>query len=188
MFPDFSDLIQPHLDRMRPVAHEVADRACAYADHMCDELTRIRHLLEGDPTESYRERPTVTLAAGTSNRDIVVPAGEWWVLETVTLIPTGVVGTPGSVTAGVSPGLPMFGANHPGRPVTAPGSSVRFESGTVVVVTANEVDVMAAFQFRVERKRPTVHGVGGVREQHAEPGITPPNGEVARHTGVWSTH
>lgn len=182
----FNDMIQPHIDRLRPLAQSAADEARAYGERVIARLDALIDANQGDSTIYYRERPTIGLTAGTPDTDsIKVPGGERWLLEAVTIVPTGAVGTPGSVVVGVSDGLPMYAAPHTGRPTTVGGNGVWFESGTSIRVTANEVNALVAFQFRVERHAPEYvnKGAGGVQE--LRPDGTTPGVDDARHTGTW---
>lgn len=178
-------MFQPWVDKLRPTVQSAGERAEAWAHRIVSRLDAIADAVEEDATIYWRERPTQALVAGVA-QPIPVPAGEVWTLESVTLVP-GIVGTPGSVTLGVSAGLPMWGGAHAGRPVTIDGMRVRFESGTTIQVTAGEVDTTVAFQFRVERPHRPGKGVGGVIETPTDGSDATPNPEPWRHTGSWAT-
>jgi len=184
---DIDSIIQPHLDRIRPLAQDIASEARVWAHGVMCELERIGDAVEGDATRFWRERPQFALAAGATGQ-FVVPAGEQWLLEAVTMVPSGAVGTPGGVTLGVGGGLPLFGANHPGRPRTEPGNDVRIESGMQVDVTALEVGCVVMVQVRVERKVPRVRGRYTPYEPPTDGDDATPNPDAGRHTGTWMTH
>lgn len=180
--------VQPYVDKLRPIAHSVGEEARAQCERIITRLDAIADAVKRDSTMYWRERPQVTLAVGASDNTITVPPGEQWELEAVTIVPTGAVGTAGSIIIGLSAGLPLWGGAHTGRPTTVGGSGVRFESGHTLIVTANETGALVMLQVRIERQAPVFDGYKAIpAEVPAEPGITPPNVEVNRHTGTWAT-
>lgn len=184
---DMDSLVQPHLDRIRPLAQSAAAEARGWGLDILARLDRIADAVDQDVTRFWRERPQFNLTAGTSDT-FIVPAGEQWVLEAVTMVPTGAVGTPGGVTLSVGGGLPLFGANHPGRPRTEPGNDIRLESGMQVTITALEVGCTVMAQVRVERKVAKVAGRYTATNPGTDGDDATPNPDPGRHVGTWMQH
>lgn len=187
MFPDITAILQNTVDQVRPMAQAATDTLSMWGYRIVERLDAIVDAVQEDSTVFARIRPEVTVAAGARGEADVVPAGEQWVLENVTLSPTGAVGTPGSVTIGPSGLLTAWGGAHTGRPNTLLGADVRFESGQPVIVTAQEVDCRVTMQFRCERAAPKMHRAPIGRPPKPDPNAAPPNPELGRHTGTWAT-
>lgn len=188
MFPDITTMLQSTVDQVRPMAQAATDTLSMWGYRIVERLDAIVDAVQEDSTVFARIRPEVTVASDGRAEADVVPAGEQWVLENVTLMPTGAVATPGSVLIGPSGLLTAWGGAHTGRPTTVGGQDVRFESGQPVIVSAQEVGCRVTMQFRCERVTARMHRAPTGMPVKPDPAAAPPNPELGRHVGTWSTN